>query len=107
MTDKDITKKDQQLAQIIKQQAHQPGENPWFTRRVLGKLPARSPRHSHAPVLLMALALVLCVAGMAALVWHQDFTVITVRDVLSLALTSALTLVVLWQGIVALMRAAD
>ena len=26
---------DKKLAQVLKQSAHDPGENPWFTRRVL------------------------------------------------------------------------
>ncbi len=30
---------DKKLAQLLKQGAHDPGENPWFTRRVLNKLP--------------------------------------------------------------------
>ena len=37
---------DKKLAQMLKQGAHDPGENPWFTRRVLNKLPEKQTHGS-------------------------------------------------------------
>jgi len=101
------TQADQQLAQLLKQQAYQPGDNPWFTPRVLNKLPAPARRRSWMPVVLFAVAILACLAGLIALVRHQDFTVITVRDLLYFATALVATLVVTWQGIMALVKTAD
>ena len=37
-----INEEDKKLAQLLKQGAHDPGENPWFTRRVFPGSPAVS-----------------------------------------------------------------
>ena len=47
---------DKKLAQVLKQGAHDPGENPWFTRRVLNKLPEKQPRGSWATTVIYAIA---------------------------------------------------
>ena len=103
-----INEEDKKLAQMLKQGAHDPGENPWFTRRVLNKLPERSPRGSWATTVLYALALVACVLCWLMMWRGQEASgVITVRDVLYNVMMGAVTLTVLWQTITALLHAAD
>lgn len=98
---------DKKLAQMLKQGAHDPGENPWFTRRVLNKLPARQPRGSWVMTVVYAVALIACVVSWM-LMWRvQDFGVITVRDVVYNLLMAAVTLVVLWQTVASLLKASD
>jgi len=99
---------DKKLAQILKQGAHDPGENPWFTRRVLNKLPEKQARGSWATTVIYAIALVVC--GLSwLLMWRgqEASGVITVRDVLYNVLMGAVTLTVLWQTITSLLHAAD
>ena len=79
---------DNKLAQVLKQGAHDPGENPWFTRRVL-------------------IALVACVVCWLMMWRGQDWGAITVRDLLYNATMGVVTLTVLWQTIASLLHAAD
>jgi len=98
---------DKKLAQMLKQGAHDPGENPWFTRRVLNKLPEKQTHGSWATTVLYAIALVVCALCWLYMLRGQDFTAITVRDVLYNALMAVVTLTVLWQTITSLLHAAD
>ena len=98
---------DKKLAQVLKQGAHDPGENPWFTRRVLNKLPEKRPRGSWATTVLYAIALVACALCWLMLWRGQDPGVITVRDVLYHVLMCSVTLTILWQTIASLLHAAD
>mgnify|MGYP006916033972 CR=1 FL=1 len=98
---------DKKLAQLLKQAAHDPGENPWFTRRVLNKLPERKARGSWATTLVYAIALVVCVLCWLLMLRGQDFGVITVRDLLYNGLMAIVTLIVLWHTIASVIRAAD
>lgn len=98
---------DKKLAQVLKQGAHDPGENQWFTRRVLNKLPERQSHGSWATTAVYAIALIACALGWLLMLRGQDFTVITVRDVLYNALMAVVTLTVLWQTIASLLHAAD
>ena len=98
---------DKKLAQVLKQAAHDPGENPWFTRRVLNKLPEKRPRGSWATTVIYAIGLVACALCWLMLWRGQDPGVITVRDVLYNALMCGVTLTVLWQTIASFLHAAD
>ena len=98
---------DKKLAQMLKQGAHDPGENPWFTRRVLNKLPERREQGSWSSVLLYAAALVVCCLCWLMLWRGQDTTVITVRDLLYHVTMGAVTIAVLWQEATALIHLAD
>ena len=98
---------DIKLAQVLKQGAHDPGENPWFTRRVLNKLPEKQPRGSWATTVLYAIALVASILCWLMMWRGQDLGAITVRDVLYNALMCGVTLTILWQTIVSLFHAAD
>lgn len=75
---------DRLLAQRLKQSVPKAGENPWFTQRLLNRLP---PKHRHTAAwagrLCYAMAIAVCAAGwvmMAA--WTDGCTVLTVRNAL-------------------------
>ena len=99
---------DKKLASVLKQGAHDPGENPWFTRRVLNKLPEKREKGaSWSSVVIYAVALVACCLCWL-LMWHgQDWGAVTVRDLLYNAMMGTVTLAVLWQEVMALIHLAD
>lgn len=98
---------DKKLVQVLKQGAHDPGENPWFTKRVLNKLPEKRSHGSWATMVVYAIALVAC-ALFWLMMWRgQDLGTFTVRDLLYNVLMGVVTLTVLWQEIMALIRLAD
>lgn len=98
---------DKKLAQVLKQGAHDPGENPWFTLRVLNKLPEKQSQGSWATTVAYALALVACVVCWLVMWRGQDWGAVTVRDLLYNVMMGAVTLTVLWQTIASLIHAAD
>ena len=98
---------DKKLAQVLKQGAHDPGENSWFTKRVLNKLPEKRSHGSWATMVVYAIALVAC-ALFWLMMWRgQDWGTVTVRDLLYNVLMGVVTLTVLWQEVMALIRLAD
>jgi hypothetical protein len=98
---------DKKLAQVLKQGAHDPGENPWFTRRVLNKLPEKRPGGSWLTTVLYAMALVACGVCWLMMWRSQDWGAVTVRDLLYNVAMGIVTLTVLWQTIASLLHAAD
>ena len=98
---------DKKLAQVLKQGAHDPGENPWFTRRVLNKLPERRSQGSWSSVVIYAIALIVCALCWLMMWRGQDWGAVTVRDLLYNVMMGAVTLTVLWQTIASLIHAAD
>ena len=98
---------DKKLAQVLKQSAHDPGENPWFTRRVLNKLPEKRSQGSWATTVLYAIALIACVICWLMMWRGQDWGAVTVRDLLYNVMMAIVTLTVLWQTIASLLRADD
>ena len=98
---------DEKLAQILKQGALDPGDNPWFTRRVLNKLPEKRPRGTWATTIIYAVALVACVLCWLMMWRGQNWGAVTVRDVLHNVMMGGVTLTVLWQTIVSFLHAAD
>ena len=98
---------DKKLAQMLKKGAHDPGENHWFTRRVLNKLPEKQSRGSWATTVIYAIALVACALCWLMMWRGQDWGAVTVRDVLYNAMMGIVTLTVLWQTITSFIQAAD
>ena len=98
---------DKKLAQVLKQGAHDPGENPWFTRRVLNKLPEKQSRGSWATTVVYAIALVACVLCWLMLWRGHDWGDVTVRAVLYKVMMFILTLTVQLDTIASFIRAAD
>lgn len=103
-----MDQEEKNLEQMLKHGARDPGENPWFTRRVLNKLPDKPKRdRAWASPVLYTLALVVCCLCWGMLLKAQDFSVITVRDLLYHALMAAVTIMVLVQDIAAFIRITD
>ena len=102
-----INEEDRKLAQVLKQAAHDPGENPWFTKRVLNKLPEKHSHGSWATTAVYAIALVACAICWLMMWRGQDWGAVTMRDLLYNVLMGVVTLTVLWQEVMALIRLAD
>ena len=98
---------DKKLAQMLKQGAHDPGENPWFTRRVLNKLPEKQSHGSWATTAIYAIALVVCAICWLMLWRGQDRAAVTGRDILYNVMMGIVTVTVLWQTIASILHAAD
>ena len=98
---------DKKLAQVLKQGAHDPGENEWFTRRVLNKLPEKRPRGSWRVPVVYAIALLACAICWFMMWRAQDWGAVTVRDILYNVMMGAVTVTVLWQTIISVFHAAD
>ncbi len=69
---------------IFKDKAHKPGENPWFTRRVLNRLPEKEETTSMIPTetLVYTIGLILCFLCWIFLFHTDYFDVITVRSLI-------------------------
>ena len=97
---------DNKLAQVLKQGAHDPGENPWFTPRVLNKLPEKRSHGSWATTVVYSIALVACALCWLMMWRGQDWAAFTVRDMLYNVMMGGVTVTVLWQTIASLLHAA-
>lgn len=99
---------DRQLAQRLKQAAPEAGENPWFTQRLLHRLPPKRGRAAAwAGRLCYAMAIAVCAAGwvmMAA--WADGSSALTVRQALFAAGLVAATVAVAAQAVTAIVRSA-
>lgn len=87
---------DEQLRSLLRESVTKAGHNPWFTRRVLNRLPARRERGSAWAVLLYAAALVVCVGLWWYMLSSADIMVITLGD-----LVKGLVLIVVTFALVA------
>lgn len=94
---------DNQLAELLKQEAYQTTDNPWFTRRVLNRLPARRRNGWFMTAIYVMVAMV-CV-----ITWHSVITgmdgAVTVRDFVYLAIMVAVTLYAVVSAVVTVVRA--
>ena len=98
------TQDDIQLGRLLKQHSASVGENPWFTPRVLNRLPERPRSSRWRGGVLCTIAIVLCAACWQWLIHSQDFTVLTVRDITHYAAMVAITLAIVWQAIATAIR---
>lgn len=96
---------DDELAALLKNEAYDAEPNVWFTHRVLSKLPAKKNNSAlHAAWFFYAAAVVVCLAFWVWMLWFNDTSVITVRDILYFVIASVVTLVLTMSPIVTLMR---
>lgn len=97
---------DRLLAQRLKQAAPKAGENPWFTQRLLNRLPPKRQRTAAwAGRLCYAMAIAVCATGwvmMAA--WADGSSTLTVRQALFAAMLVAATVAVAAQAVTAIVR---
>ena len=96
---------DLQLGELLKNEAYPATENRWFTRRVLNRLPARERSRRWIVPLLVAAALLACAACWGFVFSNMCITVITVREVIQVAIMLIATAVVLWQSVVTIVHA--
>lgn len=75
---------DIEFQKLIKEKAHKPGENPWFTRRVLNRLPEKEsvPSAYSIEKWIYAIGTVLCGLCWVYLFNTDFFDVITVRTLI-------------------------
>lgn len=93
------TEEDIQLGALLKEQAYKADDNPWFTPRVLNRLPERRRSLRWAWVGICVVALVVCALCWLWVISSHDYTVVTVRDLTDYAIMTAVSLVLLWQSI--------
>ncbi len=97
------SQEDLKLAGLMRRQAYEPGDNPWFTPRVMNKLPEKKRSRGVPAVVCYLAALVVC--GLSWAWWAGGtFSVITVRDIVYTAVLGAVTALVCLAPIVALLR---
>ncbi len=87
------TKEDEKWANLLKQGAHGETENRWFTPRVVNRLPEKRPKsYRWVAMLFYLIAFGICTISWFCLLTHNDFTVITVRDIIYLVMLTAMTM---------------
>ncbi len=88
---------DIQFKKLLQEQAHKPGENAWFTRRVLNRLPEKESTGIFTAELWgYVIGIFLCIVGWGVLYKTGFFDVITVKSLLyivSLAIGSLILLI--------------
>lgn len=96
-------KDDIELGMLLKE--HQPvaGENEWFTRKVMNRLPERRRSIGWIQPVMFAVCFIICGLSWAYLLLTQDYNVIIVKDVVAFGITLIATFVLLWQFIQALL----
>ena len=92
---------DIKFKQLLKEEAHKPGENPWFTRRVLNRLPEKDENTSIYAIekWVYAFGIVLCGLCWGYLFTSGYFDVITVRTLLYTVVLIIGTIIFLIQAI--------
>lgn len=96
---------DNELGNLLKQDAWQESQNQWFTPRVLNKLPAKqnnSARHMAWGFYLAAVAV--CLGFWAWLLFYSNPTVITVRDIIYTTIAAIVTLILTFTPLVSMFR---
>lgn len=73
---------DIQLKTLLKENSHDPGENPWFTRRLLNRLPQKEQTTIYLDRWIYAIAALLCGVCWIYLMHTDFFQVITVRTLI-------------------------
>ncbi|MBR5085725.1 MAG: hypothetical protein IKX31_01815 [Muribaculaceae bacterium] len=98
-------KKDIELGKLLKQEAYDAEPNQWFTHRVLHKLPLKKDNTGlrMAWFFYIAAALI-CIGYWIWLLFFNDITVITVRDILYFAIAGVVTIALTFSPIVAMFR---
>ena len=84
---------------MLKEKGQQAPENPWFTPRVLNRLPERKKRVLGVWWAICAVAAVICIGCWFWLLDTHNFAVFTVRDMVDVVIMSIVTLILLWQSL--------
>lgn len=81
------------FAQYVRSRSLDPGENPYFTPRVLNRLPQRRSRKMPFAIAVALLVAVVCAVYWISFYRHSDLDVVTVRDLVNLVCMALITLV--------------
>ena len=96
---------DNELRQMLKNGAYDAGNDEWFTKRVVNRLPERPDRSALRLGWLFYLAAALiCVGFWLWICYSSDLTVVTVRDLIYLTVAGVLTLFLMLSPIVTIFR---
>ena len=98
---------DKIIAKTLQEHAYKEGANPWFTPRVMNRLPERQRTHSWVGHAIYIAAAIVCLVIWLTLIAGQDFTVITVRDVTQCLLAAVATAVLLWHTVTHVVRSIE
>ena len=94
-----MTTDDKKIAQQLREHGYKEGANPWFTPRVMNRLPEHQGTHQWIGHLIYIVAAIVCLVCWLTLLVDQDFTVITVRDITHYVLAIAVTAFLLWNAV--------
>ena len=98
-------KKDIELGNLLKQETYDAAPNQWFTHRVLNKLPAKKDNSAlHVAWFFYIAAALLCAGYWVWMLFFNDNTVITVRDILYFFIAGIVTAILAVSPLVALFR---
>ena len=96
---------DNELRQLIKSGAYDAGQDEWFTRRVMNRLPERQNRSAlHLAWVFYLVAALVCAGFWLWMVYFSNPTVVTVRDLIYITMAGIVTLVLAFSPIVAMFR---
>ncbi len=88
---------DIELSRILKQSLPEAGDDKWFTRKVLNRLPEKQ-RHSRAWIepCLYITGLLVCFIGWGLFLFSLNPNVILVKDLVSFGLLTVTTALLIW-----------
>ena len=97
--------KDIELGELLKKEAYDATPNQWFTHRVMHKLPAKKDKTAlHMAWFFYIAAVLVCIGCWLWVLFFNDNTVITVRDILYYATAGIVTLMLTFSPIVAMFK---
>ncbi len=102
-----MTIDDNKIAQQLREHGYKAGANPWFTPRVMNRLPERQSTHRWVGHVIYVVAAIVCLMCWLVLLNNQDFTVITVRDITHYAVAIAVTAFLLWNAVAHVARSIE
>ena len=103
-----MSKKDKidiELGELLKKESFDAAPNQWFTHRVMHKLPAKKDNTAtHLAWFFYIAAALVCAGYWLWMLFFNDNTVITVRDILYFVIAGIVTVILTFSPIVAMFR---
>lgn len=90
---------DIQFGNLLKDSLPEAGRSEWFTRKVLNRLPEKHKTYHWLEYLIFTLCLAICGVCWMVFIYNQNFSVITVRDIIFATTLLAVTVTLLFQFI--------
>ena len=96
---------DIELGELLKKDAYDAAPNQWFTHRVLHKLPVKKDKTAlHLAWFFYIAAALVCAGYWIWILFFNDNTVITVRDILYFGTAAIVTLILTFSPLINLFR---